>query len=140
MTPFKALSSDRGVNITSGLPFVRTSPAHGTGYDIAGKNIADELSMREAIYTAIHIVKNREKTIEETIENAKKQIEEKQYETSLRERGFNNITKMVFAFNGKEVKINDGNTFVNICPTDAKVTIEGTDLVTTTETTNTVKK
>ena len=46
-----------------------------------------------------------EKTIEETIENAKKQIEEKQYETSLRERGFNNITKMVFAFNGKEVKM-----------------------------------
>ena len=59
LAPFKALSSDRGVNITAGLPFVRTSPAHGTGYDIAGKNIADELSMREAIYTAIHIVKNR---------------------------------------------------------------------------------
>ena len=46
-----------------------------------------------------------EKTIEETIENAKKQIEEKQYETSLKERGFNNITKMVFAFKGKEVKM-----------------------------------
>ena len=46
-----------------------------------------------------------EKTIEETIENAKKQIEEKQYETSLRERGFDNITKMVFAFKGKEVKM-----------------------------------
>ena len=46
-----------------------------------------------------------EKTIEETIENAKKQIEEKKYETSLKERGFINITKMVFAFNGKEVKI-----------------------------------
>lgn len=48
---------------------------------------------------------NREKDINETIENAKKQIEEKRYETSLRERGFNNITKMVFAFNGKEVKM-----------------------------------
>lgn len=48
---------------------------------------------------------NREKDIQETIENAKKQIEEKQYETSLKERGFNNITKMVFAFNGKEVKM-----------------------------------
>ena len=46
-----------------------------------------------------------EKTIEETIENAKKQIEEKKYETSLKERGFTNITKMVFAFNGKEVKM-----------------------------------
>ncbi len=46
-----------------------------------------------------------ETTIEETIENAKKQIEEKQYETELRERGFNNITKIVFAFKGKNVKM-----------------------------------
>ena len=46
-----------------------------------------------------------EKTIEETIENAKKQIEEKKYETSLQERGFTNITKMVFAFDSKEVRI-----------------------------------
>ena len=47
----------------------------------------------------------KEKDIEETIENAKKQIEQKQYETNLRERGFQNITKMVFAFQGKNVKI-----------------------------------
>ena len=47
----------------------------------------------------------KEKTIEETIENAKKQIEEKQYETTLREKGFNNITKIVFAFMGKSVKM-----------------------------------
>ena len=46
-----------------------------------------------------------EKTIEETITNAKKQIEERKYEENLRERGFSNITKMVFAFKGKEVKI-----------------------------------
>ena len=46
-----------------------------------------------------------EKTIEDTIENAKKQIEEKRYESNLRERGFTNITKMVYAFKGKEVKI-----------------------------------
>ncbi len=46
-----------------------------------------------------------EKTIEETIENAKKQIEEKQYEQNLQERGFKNITKMVYAFKGKEVKM-----------------------------------
>ena len=46
-----------------------------------------------------------EKTIEETIENAKKQIEEKQYEQNLKERGFKNITKMVYAFKGKEVKM-----------------------------------
>ena len=47
----------------------------------------------------------KEDTIEDTIANAKKQIEEKQYETNLRERGFTNITKMVFAFNGKEAKL-----------------------------------
>ena len=47
----------------------------------------------------------KEKSIEETIENAKKQIEEKQYETTLREKGFNNITKIAFAFLGKNVKI-----------------------------------
>ena len=46
-----------------------------------------------------------EKTIEDTIENAKKQIEEKGYEENLKERGFTNITKMVYAFNGKEVKM-----------------------------------
>ena len=48
---------------------------------------------------------DKEKTIEETIENAKKQIEEKGYEQNLRERGFKNITKMVYAFKGKEVKM-----------------------------------
>ena len=46
-----------------------------------------------------------ESTIEEVIANAKKQIEEKGYESNLRERGFNNITKMVFAFKGKECKM-----------------------------------
>ena len=50
---------------------------------------------------------DKEKDIEETIANAKKQIEDKQYETSLRERGFTNITKMVFAFDGKEVKVEE---------------------------------
>ena len=50
---------------------------------------------------------DKEKNIEDTIANAKKQIEEKQYETSLRERGFTNITKMVFAFDGKDVKIEE---------------------------------
>ena len=48
---------------------------------------------------------DREKTIDDTAANAKKQIEEKGYEVNLRERGFNNITKMVFAFKGKEVKM-----------------------------------
>ncbi len=49
--------------------------------------------------------KDEEKTLEDTIENAKRQIEEKKYEENLRERGFTNITKMVFAFSGKQVKI-----------------------------------
>ncbi|MDE6153984.1 MAG: 4-hydroxythreonine-4-phosphate dehydrogenase PdxA, partial [Muribaculaceae bacterium] len=48
-----------GVNFTAGLPFVRTSPDHGTGYDIAGKGEADAESMRQAIYAAIDIYRNR---------------------------------------------------------------------------------
>lgn len=59
LAPFKAITDERGVNVTAGLPFVRTSPAHGTGYDIAGRNLASPLSMRDAIYTAIQIVRNR---------------------------------------------------------------------------------
>ena len=58
LTPFKTLSPD-GVNFTAGLSGVRTSPDHGTAYDIAGKGIADPQSMRNAIYTAIDIVRNR---------------------------------------------------------------------------------
>jgi 4-hydroxythreonine-4-phosphate dehydrogenase len=59
MTPFKILAGNEGVNYTAGLPIVRTSPAHGTGYDIAGKNIADEQSLRSAIYLAIDILRTR---------------------------------------------------------------------------------
>lgn len=59
MIPFKLLASDGGVNFTAGLPIVRTSPAHGTAYDIAGKNQADAQSLRNAIYLAIDIVRNR---------------------------------------------------------------------------------
>lgn len=59
LTPFKALSMDDGVNFTAGLSIVRTSPDHGTAYDIAGKNIASPQSMREAIYAAIDITRNR---------------------------------------------------------------------------------
>lgn len=59
MAPFKVLADNEGVNFTAGLPVVRTSPAHGTGYDIAGKNIADEQSLRSAIYLAIDILRQR---------------------------------------------------------------------------------
>lgn len=59
LIPFKALSFGEGVNYTAGLSFVRTSPDHGTGYDIAGQNKADASSIRQAVYTAIDICKNR---------------------------------------------------------------------------------
>lgn len=59
MIPFKIVASEDGVNYTAGLSVVRTSPAHGTAYDIAGKNIADETSLHYAIYAAIDIFKNR---------------------------------------------------------------------------------
>ncbi|MBP5205826.1 MAG: 4-hydroxythreonine-4-phosphate dehydrogenase PdxA [Bacteroidales bacterium] len=60
MLPFKLLGTE-GVNYTAGLPIVRTSPAHGTAYDIAGKNVANGQSMRNAIYLAIDILRNRER-------------------------------------------------------------------------------
>lgn len=59
LIPFKTIAFDTGVNYTAGLKFVRTSPDHGTGYAIAGKNSADPRSFMEALFTAIHIVKNR---------------------------------------------------------------------------------
>ncbi|HMS52053.1 MAG TPA: 4-hydroxythreonine-4-phosphate dehydrogenase PdxA, partial [Chitinophagales bacterium] len=48
-----------GVNFTAGLPFVRTSPDHGTAYDIAGRNLANESSFRKAVFQAIDIYYNR---------------------------------------------------------------------------------
>jgi len=59
LIPFKVLAFDKGVNFTAGLPIVRTSPDHGTGYDIAGKNMANPASMISAIYMAIDICRNR---------------------------------------------------------------------------------
>lgn len=53
------MSFIEGVNFTAGLPFVRTSPAHGTGYEIAGKDIASSQSCRNAVYLACDISKNR---------------------------------------------------------------------------------
>jgi 4-hydroxythreonine-4-phosphate dehydrogenase len=59
LAPFKTIAMDEGVNFTAGLPIVRTSPDHGTGYDIAGQGCANEASLRHAIYTAIDIYRNR---------------------------------------------------------------------------------
>jgi 4-hydroxythreonine-4-phosphate dehydrogenase len=59
LIPFKTISFNSGVNFTAGLPVVRTSPDHGTAYDIAGKNLASEESFRKALYTAIDIYRTR---------------------------------------------------------------------------------
>lgn len=59
LIPFKQIAFESGVNFTAGLSFVRTSPDHGTAYDIAGKNKASEVSFREAMFAAMHIVKRR---------------------------------------------------------------------------------
>jgi 4-hydroxythreonine-4-phosphate dehydrogenase len=59
LAAFKAIAFEDGVNFTAGLPIVRTSPDHGTAYDIAGKNEADASSFRSAIYLATDIFKNR---------------------------------------------------------------------------------
>nr|NQU93389.1 4-hydroxythreonine-4-phosphate dehydrogenase PdxA [Bacteroidota bacterium] len=60
MIPFKALAMENGVNFTAGLPIVRTSPAHGTAYDISGKDVADPGSMQAAVYLACDIFRNRQ--------------------------------------------------------------------------------
>ena len=60
LTPFKALAFEDGVNYTAGLPVVRTSPDHGTAYEMAGRDMADPRSMKAAIYAAIDIFNRRE--------------------------------------------------------------------------------
>ncbi|MGC8941385.1 4-hydroxythreonine-4-phosphate dehydrogenase PdxA [Sulfurihydrogenibium sp.] len=61
LIPLKLLCFRKAVNITLGLPFIRTSPDHGTGYDIAGKNLADPSSLIESINTAVLLIKKRKK-------------------------------------------------------------------------------
>tara|TARA_Y100000768_G_scaffold386190_1_gene373987 strand:- start:1287 stop:2288 length:1002 start_codon:yes stop_codon:yes gene_type:complete len=61
LIPFKTLTFGNGVNFTAGLDIVRTSPDHGTAYDIAGKNIANPSSFSSAILEALNIIKNRKK-------------------------------------------------------------------------------
>lgn len=66
LAPFKALAGQSGVNFTAGLKIVRTSPDHGTAYDLAGRGEADCTSMREAIYKALEICRNRRRWEEMT--------------------------------------------------------------------------
>jgi 4-hydroxythreonine-4-phosphate dehydrogenase len=64
LTPFKVLAMENGVNFTAGLPIIRTSPDHGTAFDIAGKNQASPDSFRQALYMAIDIYRNRKRNAE----------------------------------------------------------------------------
>lgn len=59
LIPFKTLAFDEGVNFTAGLSVVRTSPDHGTGYDIAGQNLASPTSFRNAVFLALDVIKSR---------------------------------------------------------------------------------
>lgn len=66
LIPFKTIAQGEGVNFTAGLPVIRTSPDHGTAFDIAGKNIADESSFREAVFQAISLLNQRNMYMENT--------------------------------------------------------------------------
>ena len=77
LAPFKALAMESGINFTAGLPYVRTSPDHGTGYDIVGRGEASAESMRQAIYTAIDIYRNRQREDACTKRPLKRQYYEK---------------------------------------------------------------
>ncbi len=75
LAPFKALSFGKGVNFTAGLDKIRTSPDHGTGFDIAGKNNANPTSFTEALFTALQVHKNRtdyQKLISESLKGKDK--------------------------------------------------------------------
>ncbi len=76
LAPFKALSFSEGVNYTAGLPVVRTSPAHGVGFDIAGKGIASPDALKAAIYAAADIVRSRRAYAEMTANPLQKQTNE----------------------------------------------------------------
>ena len=64
LIPFKTLSFGSGVNYTAGLSVVRTSPDHGTAYDIAGANMADPSSFRRALFTALDVARSRKEYFE----------------------------------------------------------------------------
>ncbi|MEI6312692.1 MAG: 4-hydroxythreonine-4-phosphate dehydrogenase PdxA [Bacteroidota bacterium] len=72
LIPFKSFAFNTGVNYTAGLPVVRTSPDHGTAYDLVGKNIASSGSMENAVFVALDIIKNRQSFIEMTSNPVKK--------------------------------------------------------------------
>ena len=99
LAPFKTLAQENGVNYTAGLPIVRTSPDHGTAYDIAGKGVADAQSFREAIYAAIDIYRNRKRYDEAGAHPLPKLYHEKRDESE----------KVRFAVNRREASKKEDN-------------------------------
>lgn len=85
LAPFKVLAMDDGVNYTAGLPIVRTSPDHGTAYDIAGKGVADENSFRHALYLAIDVFRNRHQ-YDEAVEDPLPKLYHEKREDERKER------------------------------------------------------
>ena len=84
LVPFKALTFGNGLNYTAGLPIVRTSPDHGTGFDIAGQNLADPSSFRTALFAAIDIARSRKEYAEDhanPLKNRKEALENSVDET-----------------------------------------------------------
>lgn len=77
LAPFKTIGMEQGVNFTAGLDYVRTSPDHGTAFDIAGKDMANCESMRQAIYMAIDVARNRERSDEASANPLRRQFVEK---------------------------------------------------------------
>jgi 4-hydroxythreonine-4-phosphate dehydrogenase len=68
LIPFKSMAFSDGVNFTAGLPIIRTSPDHGTAYNIAGKGLADEGSIRAALFLALDVIRAHQVLEEETEE------------------------------------------------------------------------
>ena len=85
LIPFKTLSFGEGVNYTAGLSHVRTSPDHGTAFEIAGKGIADHQSFSEAVYKALAIYKKRTEHAELTANPLKKQTDRYKQKTVRKE-------------------------------------------------------
>ncbi len=86
LIPFKTLAQGEGVNFTAGLPVIRTSPDHGTAFDIAGKNLADETSFREAVFQAMDLLKQRNIYLENTANPLRKGKIEKENLTATADR------------------------------------------------------
>lgn len=87
LAPFKTLAGERGVNFTACLPYVRTSPDHGTAFGIAWKDEADPTSMREAIYAAIDIFRRRSINAEAASNPLKKYVSERPERPGRKEKG-----------------------------------------------------